>query len=124
MELCWEHTNGPSNWIAMDPTTRQVIACTRGHSRPDHARELWGNIAVKDSQDVNDDPQFSEGYKDIAPAEPHQTTTTNAWKTHRITRSHTTTREDVYCLVRITLVRLNKLTNHTRMMRSSICHGV
>jgi IS1 family transposase len=100
MELRWEHTNGPSIWIGMDTTTRQVIVCYPGHPRPDHARELWGNIAVKDSQDVTYDPHFSE--KDVTPAEPHQTTTTNAWKTYRITRSHTMTREDVYCLVRAT----------------------
>jgi hypothetical protein len=61
MELRWEHTNGPSIWIAMDTTTRQVIACDRGHPRPDHARELWRNIAVKDLQDVTYDPHFSEG---------------------------------------------------------------
>jgi hypothetical protein len=45
----------------MDRKARQVIACDRGHPRPDHARELWGNIAVKDSQDVTYDPQFCEG---------------------------------------------------------------
>jgi IS1 family transposase len=61
MELRREHMNQPSIWIAMDTTTRQVIACYRGHPRRDHARELWGNIALKDSQDVTYDLHFYEG---------------------------------------------------------------
>ena len=114
--------NRPWIWIAMDATTRQIIAFHVGDRNRDSAHALWANIPgmYRDQATCHTDPY--EPYKGLIPADRHQAITKKARKTHHIERFNHTLRQRVSRLVRETLSCSTKLVNHRGAIKYFICH--
>jgi insertion element IS1 protein InsB len=109
-------------WLAMDTTTRQVIACHIGDRSRQSAAQLWANIpAVYREQATFYTDQY-EAYHGVIPAAQHKAITKKARKTNHLERFHNTLRQRVSRLVRATLAFSKKLANHIGAIRYFICH--
>jgi insertion element IS1 protein InsB len=109
-------------WLAMDRTTRQIIAFHVGDRSRDSAKQLWANLpAVYREQAVFYTDQY-EVYKGVIPAERHKAITKKARKTNYIERFNNTLRQRVSRLVRETLAFSKKVANHIGAIRYFICH--
>jgi insertion element IS1 protein InsB len=109
-------------WIAMDATTRQIIAFHVGDRRRDSARELWANIPEIYREQATFHTDQYEAYKGVIPAERHRAITKKARKTNHIERFNNTLRQRVSRLVRETLSFSKKLANHIGAIKHFICH--
>ena len=109
-------------WIAMDATTRQVIAFHVGDRSRESAKELWANIPVAYREQARFHTDQYEAYKGVIPAERHQAITKQARKTNHIERFNNTLRQRLSRLVRETLSFSKKLANHIGAIRYFICH--
>jgi insertion element IS1 protein InsB len=117
-----QRANKPWLWLAMDRTTRQIMAFYVGDRSRDSARQRWANIpAVYREQAAFYTDQY-EVYKGVIPAARHQAITTKAQKTNHIERFSNTLRQRVSRLVRETLACSKKLANHIGAIRSFIGH--
>ena len=90
-------------WIAMDATTRQIIAFHVGDRSRDSAKELWANIPEVYREQATFHTDQYEAYKGVIPAERHRAITKKARKTNHIERFNNTLRQRVSRLVRATL---------------------
>ena len=109
-------------WIAMDATTRQIIAFHVGDRRRDSAKELWANIPeIYREQAIFHTDQY-EAYTGVIPAERHRAITKKARKTNHIERFNNTLRQRVSRLVRETLSFSKNLANHIGAIKFFICH--
>jgi insertion element IS1 protein InsB len=109
-------------WLAMDRTTRQVIAFHIGDRSRDSAKQLWANLpAVYREQAVFYTDQH-EVYTGVIPAERHRAITKKARKTNHIERFNNTLRQRVSRLVRATLAFSKKAENHIGAIRYFLCH--
>jgi insertion element IS1 protein InsB len=109
-------------WIAMDATTRQIIAFHVGDRRRDSAKELWANIPEVYREQATFYTDHYGAYKGVIPAERHRAITKQARKTNHIERFNNTLRQRVSRLVRETLSFSKKLANHIGAIKSYICH--
>jgi insertion element IS1 protein InsB len=109
-------------WLAMDRTTRQIIAFHIGDRRRDSAKPWWANLpAVYHEQAVFcTDP--SEVCKEGIPADRHRAVTKKARKTNHIERFNNTLRQRVSRLVRATLAFSKKVENHLGAVRYFLWH--
>jgi insertion element IS1 protein InsB len=90
-------------WLAMDTTTRQVIAFHVGDRSRKSAEQLWANIpAVYREQATFYTDQY-EAYTGVIPAAQRKAITKKARKTNHIERFNNTLRQRVSRLVRDTL---------------------
>ena len=109
-------------WLAMDRTTRQIIAFHVGNRSRDSARQLWANLpAVYREQATFYTDQY-EVYKGVIPAERHRAIRKKTRKTNYIERVNNTLQQRVSRLVRETLALSKKLQNHIGAIRHFICH--
>jgi insertion element IS1 protein InsB len=109
-------------WLAMDRTTRQIIAFHIGDRSRDSAKQLWANLpAVYREQAVFYTDQY-EVYTGVIPAERHRAITKKARKTNHIERFNNTLRQRVSRLVRATLAFSKKVENHIGAIRYFLCH--
>jgi IS1 family transposase len=77
-------------WIAMDATTRQIIAFHVGDRRGESGKALWTNIPpVYREQATFHTDQYAV-YKGVIPAEQHRAITKKARKTNHIERCNNT----------------------------------
>jgi insertion element IS1 protein InsB len=114
--------NKPWIWIAMDATTRQIIAFHVGNRSRESGKELWAHIPlVYRAQAMFHTDQYAV-YKGVIPAEQHRAITKNARKTNHIERFNNTLRQRVSRLVRETLSFSKKLANHIGAIKYFICH--
>jgi insertion element IS1 protein InsB len=109
-------------WIAMDATTRQIMAFHVGDRRRDNAKELWANIPEVYREQATFHTDHYEAYKRVIPAERHRAITKKARKTNHIERFNNTLRQRVSHLVRETLSFSKKLANHIGAIKYFICH--
>jgi IS1 family transposase len=109
-------------WIAMDATTRQVIAFRVGDRSRDSAKELWAKIPVVYHEQATFHTDQYEAYTGVIPAERHRAITKKARKTNHIERFNNTLRQRVSRLVRETLSFSKKLANHIGAIKYFICH--
>jgi insertion element IS1 protein InsB len=108
--------------LAMDTTTRQVIAFHVGDRSRQSAAQLWANIpAMYRAQATFYTDQY-EAYTGVIPAVQHKAITKKAQKTNHIERFHNTLRQRVSRLVRATLAFSKKLETHIGAIRCFICH--
>jgi insertion element IS1 protein InsB len=109
-------------WLAMDRSTRQIIAFHVGDRGRDSARRLWANLpAVYCKQATFYTDQY-EVYQGVIPAEQHKAITKKARKTNYLERFNNTLRQRVSRLVRETLAFSKKLANHIGAIRYFVCH--
>src|SRR5512134_3381755 len=90
-------------WIALDVTTRQVIAFHVGDRSRESAVQLWGQVPEVYRQQAIFHTDLYEVYKGIIPAEQHRAITNRARKTNHVERFNNTLRQRVSRLVRSTL---------------------
>jgi insertion element IS1 protein InsB len=109
-------------WIAMDATTRQIIAFHVGDRSRDSAKELWAKIPEIYREQATFHTDQYEAYKGAIPADRHNAITKKARKTNHIERFNNTLRQRVSRLVRETLSFSKKLANHIGAIKYFICH--
>jgi insertion element IS1 protein InsB len=111
--------NRPWIWIAMDATTRQVMAFHVGDRRRDSAQELWAQIPVVDREQATGHTDHYDAYPGVIPGARHQAITKQARNTDHSERFNHTLRHRVARLVRETLSFSKQLANHVVPSSSS-----
>jgi insertion element IS1 protein InsB len=109
-------------WIAMDATTRQIIAFHVGDRSRESGEALWANMPVIYREQATFHTDQYEVYKGVIPTEQHRAITKKARKTNHIERFNNTLRQRVSRLVRDTLAFSKKLANHIGAIKYFICH--
>src|SRR5262245_33078448 len=82
-------------WIAMDATTRQIIAFHVGDRSRTSGKELWAHIPTVYREQATFHTDQYEVYKGVIPAEQHRAITKKARKTNHIKRFNNTLRQRV-----------------------------
>jgi insertion element IS1 protein InsB len=109
-------------WVAMDATTRQVIAFHVGDRSRDCAQELWAKIPLVYREQATFHTDQYDAYTGVIPAEQHKAITKKARKTNHIERFNNTLRQRVSRLVRETLSFSKKLAHHIGAIKYFICY--
>jgi len=109
-------------WIAMDATTRQVIAFHVGDRSRDSAKELWAKIPLVYQEQATFHTDQYDAYTGVIPEERHKAITKKARKTNHIERFNNTLRQRVSRLVRETLSFSKKLAHHIGAIKYFICY--
>lgn len=109
-------------WIAMDATSRQVIAFHVGDRSRQSARRLWAKIPQAYRQHATFYTDQYVVYEGVMPAAQHQAISKLARKTNHIERFNNTLRQRVSRLVREALSFSKKLVNHIGAIKMFICH--
>ena len=99
-------------WLAMDATTRQIIAFHVGDRSRESAKALWGEIPEVYQEHATFHTDQYEVYNGVIPAERHKAITKQARKTNHIERFNNTLRQRLSRLVRATLSFSKKVENH------------
>jgi insertion element IS1 protein InsB len=115
-------TNEQWIWIAMDATTRQIIAFHVGERSRDSAKELWAKIPLVYREQATFHTDQYEAYTGVVPAERYKAITKKARKTNHIERFNNTLRQRVARLVRETLSFSKKLAHHIGAIKYLICY--
>jgi insertion element IS1 protein InsB len=108
-------------WIAMDATTRQVIAFHVGDRSGQSAEALWEEIPTLYQERATFYTDQYEVYKSVIPSAQHRAITKLARKTNHVERFNCTLRQRVSRLVRATLSFSKKLSSHIGAIRYFIC---
>ena len=109
-------------WIAMEATTRQIIAFHVGDRSRESAKQLWAKIPLVYREQATFHTDQYEAYTGVIPAQRHRAITKQARKTNHIERFNNTLRQRVSRLVRDTLSFSKKLANHIGAIKFFICH--
>ena len=108
-------------WIAMDASTRQVIAFHMGDRSQASAERLWANLpAAYREQAIFYTDQYAV-YAEVIPPTRHRAIAKLARMTNHVERFSCTLRQQVSRLVRATLSFSKKLSNHIGSIRYFIC---
>jgi insertion element IS1 protein InsB len=114
--------NKPWIWMAMDATTRQVIAFHVGDRSRESGKELWGNMPLAYRKQALFHTDQYAVYNGVIPAGQHQAITKKARKTNHIERFNTTLRQRISRLVRETFSFSKTLANHIGALKYFICY--
>jgi insertion element IS1 protein InsB len=109
-------------WIAMDATSRQVIAFHVGGRSRKSAKRLWAKIPHAYRQHATFYTDQYVVYEGVIPAAQHRAISKLARKTNHIERFNNTLRQRVSRLVREALSFSKKLANHIGAIKLFICH--
>jgi len=109
-------------WMAMDATTRQVIAFYIGDRSRRSAKRLWAKISQVYRQQATFYTDQYVVYEGVIPAAQHKPISKLARKTNHIERFNNTLRQRVSRLVRETLSFSKKLAHHIGAIKYFICH--
>ena len=115
--------NKPWMWIAMDATTRQIIAFPVGDRRGESGKALWAKMPLVYREQATFHTDQYEVYKGVIPAEQHRAITKQARKTNHIARFTNTLRQRLARLVRATLSFSKKVEHHIGAIKFFICHS-
>jgi len=108
-------------WIAMDAMTRQIIAFHLGDRSRQSAQALWEKLPTGyQAQALFYTDQY-EVYKGVIPSVQHRAITKLARKTNHVERFNCTLRQRASRLVRATLKKKKKLSNHSGAIKYFIC---
>jgi insertion element IS1 protein InsB len=109
-------------WIAMDATSRQVIAFHVGDRSRRSAKRLWAKIPHAYRQHATYYTDQYAAYAGVIPAAQHRAISKLARKTNHLGRFNNTLRQRVSRLVREALSFSKKLANHIGAIKLFICH--
>jgi insertion element IS1 protein InsB len=115
-------SNKPWVWIAIDVSSKQVIAFYVGDRSRQSARKLWERVALIYRQQATFDTDDWEAYKGVLPEARHPVCAKGSGKTKIIERFHCTLRQRVSRLVRETRSFSKSLRNHIGAIKYFICH--
>lgn len=108
-------------WIAMDATTRQVLAFHVGDRSGVSAQALWEKVpAVYQKHAVFYTDHYA-AYSGVIPVAQHRSISKLARKTNHVERFNCTLRQRVSRLVRATLSFSKKVSNHIGAIKYFIC---
>jgi insertion element IS1 protein InsB len=110
------------SWIAMDATTRQVIAFHVGDRSRQSAKRLWAKIPLAYRQHGTFYTDQYVVYAGVIPAAQHRASSKLARQTNHIERFNNTLRQRVSRLVREALSFSKKLAHHIGAIKLFICH--
>jgi IS1 family transposase len=108
-------------WIAMDATTRQVIAFHVGDRSQVSSEQLWANLPAVYREQAMFYTDHYAVYKVIIPPAQHRAISKLARTTNNVERFNCTLRQRVSRLVRSTLSFSKKLANHIGAIKCFIC---
>ncbi len=108
-------------WIAMNATTRQVIAFHVGDRSRQSAVALWEKIPPVYQERATFYTDQYEVYTGVIPPAQHRAITKRARKTNHVERFNCTLRQRVSRLVRATLSFSKNLANHIGAIKYFIC---
>ena len=109
-------------WIAMDASTRQVIAFHVGDRSQASGERLWANLpAAYREHAIFYTDQYAV-YAGVIPPTRYRAILKLARMTNHVERFNCTLRQRVSRLVRSTLSFSKNLTNHVGAIRHFICH--
>jgi insertion element IS1 protein InsB len=114
-------TNRHWVWIAMDATTRQVIAFHVGDRSQTSAEQLWASLPAMDREQAMFYTDHYAVYKGAIPPARHRTISKLARMTNHVERFNCTLGQRVARLVRATLSFSKKLSNHAGAIKYFIC---
>jgi len=109
-------------WIAMDVSSRQVIAFHVGDRSRVSAKALWELIPECYRQHARFYTDGWQAYVGVIPAKQHQVVKKQKRITNHIERFNCTLRQRVSRLVRQSLSFSKKLANHIGVIKYFICH--
>ena len=109
-------------WIAMDATSRQIIAFHVGDRSDKSGKALWANIPLMYREQATFHTDQYAVYQGVIPAAQHRAITKKARKTNHIERFNNTLRQRVSRLVRETLSFSKKLAYHIGAIKYFICN--
>jgi insertion element IS1 protein InsB len=109
-------------WIAMDATSRQVIAFHVGDRSRRSAKRLWAKLPHAYRQHATFYTDQYVVYAGVIPAAQHRAISKPARTTNHLERFNNTLRQRVSCLVREALSFSKKLANHIGAIKLFICH--
>jgi insertion element IS1 protein InsB len=108
-------------WIAMDATTRQVIAFHVGDRSGQSAQALWKKIPTVYQKHAVFYTDHYAVYTGLIPSAQHRAISKLARKTNHVERFNCTLRQRVSRLARATLSFSKKLSHHIGAIRYFIC---
>ena len=109
-------------WIAMDVSTRQVVAFPGGDRSGQSAEALWTRIPPMYQERATFYTDQDEVDKGVSPPAQHHAITRLARKTNHVERFNCTLRQRVSRLVRVTLSFSKSLPNHIGAIKYFICN--
>jgi len=125
LDELWSFVGAKENrqwvWIAMEATTRQVIAFHVGDRSGQSAHALWEKIPTVYQERARFYTDQSAVYTGIIPAAQHHAISKLARQTHQVERFNCTLRQRGSRLVRATLAFSKKLANHIGASKYFIC---
>jgi insertion element IS1 protein InsB len=113
--------NQPWVWIAMEATTRQVMAFHVGDRRRTSVKRLWTKIPEAYRQHATFYTDRYVVYEGVISAVQHRAISKLARTTHHIERFNNTLRQRVSRLVREAFSFSKKLANHIGAIKLFIC---
>jgi insertion element IS1 protein InsB len=108
-------------WLAMDATTRQVVAFHRGKRSRKSAKHLWAKIPEAYRQQAMFYTDQYVVYEGVIPVAQHRAISKLARQTTHRERFNNTLRQRVSRPVRDTLAFSQKLANHSGAVQFFIC---
>jgi insertion element IS1 protein InsB len=108
-------------WIAMDATTRQVIAFHGGDRSGQSAEALWEKIPAAYQEHAVFYTDLYAVYTGVIPSTQHRAISKLARQTNHVERFNCTLRQRVSRLVRATLSFSKKLSHHIGAIKYFIC---
>ena len=108
-------------WLAMDASTRQVLASHIGDRHGQSAKARWEKIPTVYQEQTILSTEQGAVYSRIIPSARHRALSKLARKTNHVERFNCTLRQRVSRLVRATLSFSKCLANHIGAIRYFIC---
>jgi insertion element IS1 protein InsB len=125
LEELWSFVGKKANqhwvWVAMNATTRQVIAFDVGDRSGRSSEALWKKIPAMDQEYAVFYPDHSAVYTGLIPSAQHRAISTLACTTNHGERFNCRLRQRVSRLARATLAFSKKLSNHIGAIKYFIC---
>ena len=125
LDELWSFVGAKTNrqwvWIAMDATTRQILAFHVGDRRGQNAQALWEKIPIMYKEQATFYTDLYEVYKGVIPVAQHRAISKLACQTNHVERFNCTMRQRVSRLVRATLSFSKNLANHIGAIKYCIC---
>ena len=122
----WSFVGSKANkqwiWLALNPATKQVIACYVGDRSRQSAERLGQRIPQAYRQWATFDTDDWEAYQGVFPAARHEVCAKDSGLTSAVERFNCTLRQRVSRLVRRSLSFSKKLCNHIGAIKYFICH--
>ena len=122
MELCQKKDNKQWVWLALDASTKQIIAFYIGKRNKWSAKRLWKRIPEIYKNNAHFYTDIYASYEGVIPEKRHHAVTKQTGLTNHIERFNCTLRQRVSRLVRKTLSFSKKIENHIGAIQFFICH--